>query len=54
VASSYRHLRFARQGCAWRGGSYADMFLMMTVLFLALAAFGLLMKRPKAAVVVEH
>ena len=26
--------------------SYADVFLMMTVLFLALAAFGLLMKRP--------
>src|SRR6204780_4061364 len=30
--------------------SYADVFLMMTVLFLVLAAFGLLMKRPKAAV----
>jgi DHA2 family multidrug resistance protein len=29
--------------------SYADVFLMMTVLFLALAAAGLLMKRPKAA-----
>ena len=27
--------------------SYADVFLMLTVLFLALAAFGLLMKRPK-------
>ena len=27
--------------------SYADVFLMMTVLFLALAAFGLLMKRPQ-------
>jgi DHA2 family multidrug resistance protein len=34
--------------------SYADVFLMMTVLFLALAAFGLLMKRPKAAVAAEH
>ena len=29
--------------------SYADVFLMLTALFLALAAFGLLMKRPKAA-----
>ena len=29
--------------------SYADVFLMLTVLFLALAAFGLLMKRPPAA-----
>ena len=29
--------------------SYADVFLMLTVLFLALAAFGLLMKRPQAA-----
>jgi DHA2 family multidrug resistance protein len=29
--------------------SYADVFLMMTVLFLALAAAGLLMKRPKVA-----
>jgi DHA2 family multidrug resistance protein len=28
--------------------SYADVFLMMTVLFLGLAAFGLLMKRPQA------
>ncbi len=28
--------------------SYADVFLMLTVLFLALAAFGLLMKRPNA------
>jgi DHA2 family multidrug resistance protein len=27
--------------------SYADVFVMMTVLFLALAAFGLLMKRPQ-------
>jgi DHA2 family multidrug resistance protein len=27
--------------------SYADVFLMLTVLFLALAAFALLMKRPK-------
>ncbi len=27
--------------------SYADVFLMLTVLFLALAAFGLLMKRPQ-------
>jgi DHA2 family multidrug resistance protein len=34
--------------------SYADVFLMMTVLFLVLAAFGLLMKRPKAAVAAEH
>ena len=34
--------------------SYADVFLMMTVLFLALAAFGLLMKRPQAAAVAEH
>jgi DHA2 family multidrug resistance protein len=34
--------------------SYADVFLMMTVLFLALAAFGLLMKRPQAAVAAEH
>ena len=29
--------------------SYADVFLMLTVLFLVLAAFGLLMKRPQAA-----
>ncbi len=29
--------------------SYADVFLMLTVLFLGLAAFGLFMKRPKAA-----
>jgi len=29
--------------------SYADVFLLLTVLFLAIAAFGLLMKRPKAA-----
>ncbi len=29
--------------------SYADVFLLLTVLFLALAAFGLLMKRPQAA-----
>jgi DHA2 family multidrug resistance protein len=28
--------------------SYADVFLMLTVLFLVLAAFGLLMKRPQA------
>jgi MFS transporter, DHA2 family, multidrug resistance protein len=27
--------------------SYADVFLMLTVLFLALAAFGLLMKPPQ-------
>ncbi len=27
--------------------SYADVFLMLTILFLALAAFGLLMKRPQ-------
>jgi DHA2 family multidrug resistance protein len=27
--------------------SYADVFLMLTVLFLALAAFALLMKRPQ-------
>jgi DHA2 family multidrug resistance protein len=33
--------------------SYADVFLMMTVLFLALAAFGLLMKRPQAVAVAE-
>ena len=26
---------------------YADVFLMMTVLFVALAAFGILMKRPQ-------
>ena len=30
--------------------SYADVFLLLTVLFLVLAAFGLLMKRPQAAV----
>jgi DHA2 family multidrug resistance protein len=29
--------------------SYADVFLMLTVLFFVLAAFGLLMKRPQAA-----
>lgn len=29
--------------------SYADVFLMLTVLFVVLAAFGLLMKRPQAA-----
>ncbi len=29
--------------------SYADVFLMLTILFLVLAAFGLLMKRPVAA-----
>ena len=29
--------------------SYADVFLLLTVLFLVLAAFGLLMKRPQAA-----
>jgi DHA2 family multidrug resistance protein len=34
--------------------SYADVFLMMTVLFLALAAFGLLMKRPQAVAAAEH
>ena len=34
--------------------SYADVFLMMTVLFLALAAFGLLMRRPQAVAVAEH
>ncbi len=28
--------------------SYADVFLMLTVIFLALAAFGLFMKRPQA------
>ena len=28
--------------------SYADVFLMMTVLFLGLAAFGIVMKRPQA------
>jgi hypothetical protein len=27
--------------------SYADVFLMLTVLFLVLAVFGLLMKRPR-------
>jgi DHA2 family multidrug resistance protein len=27
--------------------SYADVFLMLTVLFLVLAAFGLLMKKPQ-------
>jgi MFS transporter, DHA2 family, multidrug resistance protein len=34
--------------------SYADVFLMMTVLFFALAAFGLLMKRPPAVAAAEH
>ena len=34
--------------------SYADVFLMMAVLFLALAAFGLLMKRPQAVAAAEH
>jgi len=34
--------------------SYADVFLIMTVLFLALAAFGLLMKRPQATVTAGH
>ena len=36
--------------------SYADVFLMLTVLFLALAAFGLLMKRPQvpAGAAAEH
>ncbi len=29
--------------------SYADVFLLLTVLFLGIAAFGLFMKRPKAA-----
>jgi len=28
--------------------SYADVFLMMTVLFISLAALGILMKRPQA------
>jgi DHA2 family multidrug resistance protein len=28
--------------------SYADVFLMMTVLFLGLAALGIAMKRPSA------
>ena len=28
--------------------SYADVFLMMTVLFLSLAAFAVLLKRPRA------
>ena len=28
--------------------SYADVFLMLTVLFLGLAALGILMKRPQA------
>ena len=27
--------------------SYADLFLMMTVLFIALAGFGVLMRRPQ-------
>jgi MFS transporter, DHA2 family, multidrug resistance protein len=27
--------------------SYADVFLLLTVIFLAIAAFGLLMKRPQ-------
>jgi MFS transporter, DHA2 family, multidrug resistance protein len=27
--------------------SFADVFLMMTVLFVALAAFGIVMKRPQ-------
>ena len=34
--------------------SYADVFLMMTVLFLALAACGLLLRRPKAQVAGGH
>ena len=34
--------------------SYADVFLMMTVLFVALGAFGLLMKRPQAAAAGGH
>jgi DHA2 family multidrug resistance protein len=33
--------------------SYADLFLMLTVLFLGLAAFGLLMKRPKPSIMGE-
>ena len=28
--------------------SFADLFLMLTVLFVALAAIGILMKRPSA------
>jgi DHA2 family multidrug resistance protein len=34
--------------------SYADLFLMMTVLFLALAALGLLMKKPQATAAAGH
>jgi MFS transporter, DHA2 family, multidrug resistance protein len=33
--------------------SYADVFLMMTVLFLGLAAFGVLMRRPAKMAVSE-
>ena len=34
--------------------SFSDVFLLMTILFVALAALGLVMKRPQAAAVAEH
>jgi hypothetical protein len=34
--------------------SYADVFLMLTVLFVGLAALGFLMRRPQAAAAPAH
>jgi len=34
--------------------SYADVFLLLTALFVAIAAFGLFMKRPQPTAAAAH